>query len=391
MELPPDRLRYLMRQYIDGRCTREEMEELYAAIANTENEELSGLLDPEFNATQPGPGVKDVDWDHLFQRIVKTPPVPQRRIKVALIRKYAAAAAILLLAGIGGFYWYQQKQDAPALAKNNNSRQIRQDVKPGTNKAVLTLADGSTITLDSAGNQQLQQGNTAVHQQGGTLQYNAAGQATVISYNTLTTPRGGQFQITLPDGTKVWLNAASSLRFPVAFTGKQREVTLTGEAYFEVVHNAVMPFKVQVQGMEIVDLGTRFNIMAYPDEAAIKTTLAEGAVGVSDGKRETLLKPGQQAVLARQGAGGIKVKTVDVEQAIAWKNGEFYFDHTSIYEIMRQVARWYDVEVNYQDSLDAYLSGNIRKNVNVSEVFRMLELAGNVRFKIADKKATVMK
>ncbi|KAA2241726.1 FecR family protein [Chitinophaga agrisoli] len=390
MQLPPDRMRYLMRQYIEGRCTREEMEELYAAIASAKDEELSGLLEDEFNATGPGPGVQEVDWDHLFNRIVKTrPATPTRRITAWW--KYAAAAAVILLAGVGGFYWYQQQQVKPAIAMDQASRPAVQDAQPGGNKAVLTLADGSTVTLDSAGNRLMQQGSTAVHQQGGTLQYNAAGSNADVSYNTLTTPRGGQFQLTLPDGTKVWLNAASSLTFPVAFTGRERAVTLTGEAYFEVVHNAAMPFKVHVEGMEVADLGTRFNIMAYHDENAIKTTLIEGAVGVSDGRKEALLKPGQQAVLDKRSTAGLKVQAADIDQAIAWKNGEFFFDHTSIYEIMRQVSRWYDVEVGYQDSLNAYLSGNIRKNVNVSEVFRMLELAGDVRFKIENKKATVMK
>ncbi len=390
MQLPPDRMRYLMRQYIEGRCTREELEELYAAIASTENEELSGLLEEEFNATQPGPGVQEVDWNHLFNRIVKTRPAAPPRRMVAFW-KYAVAAAVMLLAGAGGLYWYQQQAVRPDVAVIQPARPVLQDALPGGNKAVLTLADGATVTLDSAGNRLMQQGGTAVRQQGGMLQYNAAASSADISYNTLTTPRGGQFQVTLPDGTKVWLNAASSLKFPVAFNGRERVVTLTGEAYFEVVHNAAMPFKVKVNGMEVADLGTRFNIMAYQDEYAIKTTLVEGAAGVSDGKKHAFLKPGQQAVLDKRSTAGLKVQAADIDQAIAWKNGEFFFDHTSIYEIMRQVSRWYNVEVSYQDSLDAYLSGNIRKNVNVSEVFRMLELAGDVHFKIEDKKATVMK
>lgn len=369
MSTQPERLRYLLRQYMDGRCSKEELAELYAAVASSEHETVADLLDEEFRQTQPGPVVKDVDWEHMFNSIVRKKPAKQINIR----RYMAAAAVIMLLIIAGGFYRHTHKSNV-----------IQQDIMPGNDKAMLTLADGSTITLDSAGNRLIQQGKTAIQQQGGKLQYNAQNTDGSISYNTLSTPRGGQFRITLPDGTDVWLNAASSLRYPVAFTGKQREVTLTGEAYFEVVHNENMPFSVHAGGMNIKDVGTHFNIMAYNDEVAIKTTLIEGAVNISDGKNNHLLKPGQQAV-------GMNIQEADVDEAIAWKNGEFSFQHTSIYEIMRQLSRWYDVDINYKDSLNIYLSGNITKNVSVSEVFKMLELAGDVKFKIENRKATVMK
>ncbi|MVT43076.1 DUF4974 domain-containing protein [Chitinophaga oryziterrae] len=366
MSTQAERLRYLLRQYMDGRCSKEELTELYASL---EHETVADLLDEEFRQTRAGPVAEEVDWDHMFNRIVKKKPAKQVNIR----RYAAAAAAMLLLVIAGGFYRHTHKSDP-----------VRQDIMPGSNKAILTLADGSTITLDSAGNRLIQQGRTAIQQQGGKLQYNARNSDGSVSYNTLSTPRGGQFRITLPDGTEVWLNAASSLKYPVAFTGKQREVTLTGEAYFEVVHNENMPFSVHAAGMNIKDVGTRFNIMAYTDEAAIKTTLIEGAVNISDGKNDHLLKPGQQAV-------GMDIREADADEAIAWKNGEFSFHHTSIYEIMRQLSRWYDVDINYKDSLNIYLSGNITKNVSVSEVFKMLELAGDVTFKIENRKATVMK
>jgi ferric-dicitrate binding protein FerR (iron transport regulator) len=354
---------------MDGHCSKEELTELYAAVSSSEHETVADLLDEEFGRTHVSPDVQDVDWDHMFNRIMKKKPARQVHI-----RRYAAAAAVILLLVIaGGFYHHTHK-----------SSTVPQDILPGNNKAMLTLADGSTVTLDSAGNRLIQQGKTAIQQQGGKLQYNAQNNDGTISYNTLSTPRGGQFRITLPDGTEVWLNAASSLRYPVAFTGKQREVTLTGEAYFEVVHNENMPFSVHAGGMDIKDVGTHFNVMAYNDEVAVKTTLIEGAVNISDGKKNFLLKPGQQAV-------DMAIQEADVDEAIAWKNGEFSFHHTSIYEVMRQLSRWYNVDVNYKDSLNIYLSGNITKNVTVSEVFKMLELAGDVTFKIENKKATVMK
>jgi transmembrane sensor len=388
MPLQPVRLRYLLRQYLDGRCTREELEELYTFIATDKGDDLSALLEEEFEETRPGSSAAEVNWDWMFGRIMQTKPVAKER-KLNAYWKYAAAAVLLLLLGTALYQFLPVRKAAPvaipAIARQTN------DVAPGADKATLTLADGSTVTLDSTGNQVLQQGSTAIHQQNGALQYQAQGNDGLTAFNTLTTPRGGQFQLTLPDGTKVWLNAASSLTYPVSFTGKQREVTLKGEAYFEVVHNDKMPFLVLADGMEIKDLGTHFNVMAYSDEANVATTLIEGAVAVSDGGKATLLKPGQQAVHYKNKATGIVVQEADIDQAIAWKNGEFYFSHTSIYDIMRQVSRWYDVDVYYQDSPDAYLSGNIRKNVHVSEVFRMLELAGNVKFKIENRKATVMK
>jgi transmembrane sensor len=365
MSTQPERLRYLLRQYMDGYCTKEELAELFTAVASSEHETVADLMDEVFGQTKVSPVVQDVNWDRMFNRIVKK--------KQFNIRWYAAAATILLLIIAGGFYRH-----------THTGSTIQQDILPGNDKAILTLADGTVVTLDSAGNRLIKQGKTAIQQQGGKLQYNAQDPGASISYNTLTTPRGGQFRITLPDGTEVWLNAASSLKYPVAFTGKQREVILTGEAYFEVVHNDKMPFSVHAGDMDIKDVGTHFNIMAYKDEATIKTTLIEGAVNVSNGKRDLLLKPGQQAV-------GMDIQEADVDEAIAWKNGEFSFHHTSIYEIMRQLSRWYDVDINYKDSLNIYLSGNITKNVSVSEVFKMLELAGDVRFKIENRKATVMK
>ncbi|MFY0253814.1 FecR family protein [Chitinophaga sp. 30R24] len=387
MSSQPDRLQYLLRRYLDGCCTKGELKELYAYIASGKEESLHTLLEKELEATKPGVRVNEVDWDKMFRHIIAAKPVAKERM-MGSYWKYVAAVLMLLLVAQGIYHYMQSRNTAPrAVASVSHIT----DVVPGSNKATLTLADGSTVTLDSMGNQLLQQGSTAIHQQGGALRYQAQGGGNVLAYNTLTTPRGGQFQVILPDGTKVWLNATSSLKFPVAFTGSQRDVTLKGEAYFEVAHNDKMPFRVLVEGMEIKDLGTHFNVMAYGDEATVATTLLEGAVIVSDGGKGALLKPGQQAIGKRDGSSGLSIQQADVDHVIAWKNGEFSFNHTSIYEIMRQVSRWYDVDVYYEDAPDVSLSGNISKHVNVSEVFKMLELAGNVKFKIENRKATVMK
>lgn len=390
MPLQPERLRYLLQQYFTDRISREELEELYTAIPGASDVELQALLDEQFGGMDADESVKEVDWDRMFHRIV-TPPQKIRRRPFFNLR-YAAAAMLLLALGAGTMYWCLERRAPAPVAAGNTT--ITHDAAPGSNKAILTLGDGSEVALDSTGHQVLQQGGAAVHQQGGSLAYKSEDAAAPVTYNTLTTPRGGQFQVTLPDGSRVWLNAASSIKYPTAFTGDVREVVLKGEAYFEVVHNAKQPFRVQVNGLEIRDLGTRFNVMAYEDEAEVRTTLVDGAVQVNSAHREARLKPGEEAVLAMGPQGNretIQVRPADLEMALAWKNGEFAFHHTSLHEIMRQVSRWYDVDVNYKDDLNIYLSGNISKNVNVSEVFKMLQLAGNVHFSVDQKTATVMK
>lgn len=315
------------------------------------------------------------------------------------------AAACFFLVSVGGlYYWYH----APEYkSKDNMISQKRkfskEDVLPGGNKAVLTLSNGSTIVLDSVHNGKLatQGGSSILKLNSGKLVYNhKTGADRIIKgntslaetqYNTLTTPRGGQYQIRLPDGTKVWLNSASSLTFPISFTSKERSVTLTGEAYFEVTKDKNKPFMVSVGGMKITVLGTHFNVMAYNDEPAVKATLLEGAVKVTKGNNSALLQPGQQAIISSAIADKIKVKEVNTEKIVAWKNGFFSFHRTNIYEIMRQISRWYDVEISYKDSLNVFLNGTISRDVNVSKVFKMLKLTGELNFTIVGKKIIVRK
>jgi ferric-dicitrate binding protein FerR (iron transport regulator) len=193
----------------------------------------------------------------------------------------------------------------------------------------------------------------------------------------------------LSDGSKVWLNAASSLRFPASFAGKERKVELLGEAYFEVAKNAAMPFKVKVNGMEVEVLGTHFNINSYENESTVRTTLLEGSVKINNNNSSSLLKPGQQAQVNK--AGEIKIiNNVDVEEAIAWKEGKFQFDRADIHDIMRQLARWYDVDVEYKGSVSSHFGGTISRDVNLSQVLNMLHLTGEVKFQIEDRKVIVM-
>jgi ferric-dicitrate binding protein FerR (iron transport regulator) len=275
---------------------------------------------------------------------------------------------------------------------------VSNDVQPGGNKAILTLADGHTIDLDSSANGVLaSQGNTFVAKLDGQLAYNkAASEAPATpTYNLLTTPRAGQFTLILPDGSHVWLNNASSLRYPVWFTGNTREVELTGEAYFEVAKDAAHPFRVHIHnslagadGGTIEVLGTSFNIMAYSDETAERATLVDGSIRYSHGNNSALLKPAEQSVLDAR--GDLKtVHHVNVDEITAWKNGYFHFDHSSLESTMRQLARWYDITVEYQGTIPPQeFMGKIQRNMSLSTVLKGLE-GENIHFKLVGKKVMV--
>lgn len=268
----------------------------------------------------------------------------------------------------------------------------KQDLLPGGNKATLTLANGSKINIDSLKNGLFTaQPGARVIKQGGQLSYNTAGTAsnsTEISYNTLTTPKGGEYQLVLADGTKVWLNAASSLRFPTAFTGKERIVELTGEAYFEVKHNATQPFKVKTARETVQDIGTRFNINSYSDENAVATTLVEGSIKILTAKSQDIIKPGQQYLLKNSGVTEVR-DDVDTDEITAWKSGMFQFNNADMKTIMRQIGRWYNVDVEYQGEVsNATYHGRISRKSKASDVLKILELSG-MNFKIERGKITV--
>ncbi len=322
------------------------------------------------------------------------PPAGVRR----LTRASVAAAALLLL--IPGAWLALHSRTATQLAAatpiKNTSR--TNDIAPGCNRAILTLADGSTVTLDSAGPGKVtKQGNVEVIKRGdGQLQYASAGNTPpeTIAYNELSTPRGGQYRLKLQDGTNVWLNASSSIRYPTAFVGKERKVQITGEAYFEVAKNADMPFRVTVldpapggKNTEIEVLGTGFNVNAYQDEAGQRTTLIEGAVKVTSGAGAVTLKPSEQAV-----SSGNQLKMMQLEnteQTIAWKNGYFEFENADIPAIMRQISRWYDVDVEYQGKAsDDRFSGRFSRNVSLAVVLQILHTSG-VELLADDKKIVI--
>lgn len=306
-----------------------------------------------------------------------------------LIKIYAVAATLLALLATGILYFTHNRHTVQPTVATTTPHTIA----PGGNKAILTLADGRQIPLDSASNGAIaHQGNVQVIKlSNGQLSYktdktNNTGNDE-LHYNSLITPRGGQFMIILPDGSKVWLNAATSLRYPTAFSGNTREVQLTGEAYFEIAPDAQMPFIVKVNNMEVKVLGTHFNIMGYPDENNIQTTLLEGAVQVQHNTAAVRLNPGQQAYL--QGDNMTVKKNVDVDEIVAWKNGYFHFNHESLPGVLRQISRWYDVEVIYETNIpEREFGGKIGRNSSLNDVLKILELS-NVHYKIKDRKIII--
>ena len=318
-------------------------------------------------------------------------PTMQGRKVVPLYRRWQAVAGILLLLSAGIYVWTRYSKAPRQLAVEQTNKPLHNG-QPGRNGAVLTLEDGSQVVLDSTNiGLVATQGSTKVVFDEGGLNYQQSVSSNVFSYNTVHTPRGRQFKLVLPDGTKVWLNAASSLRYPTAFIGHERTVEITGEAYLEVTQQVDMPFKVVVNDqLSVQVLGTSFNINAYKEEKTIQTTLLTGKVQVSaaGATSQVILQPGQQASLQEQ-TGKLLVGPANQEQVLAWKNGYFQFNRADIQTIMRQIERWYNVEVIYQDIPQKKFSGTIPRDVNVSEVFKILEMTGNVQFDIAGNKVTV--
>lgn len=302
---------------------------------------------------------------------------------------FIASAAVVLLCLSIGFYFYVDK------ANPVKHLQYANDINPGGDKAVLTLADGSKISLTDAhdGAVAEQAGVQITKTKDGELIYTTAKQHAALPevFNTIETPRGGQYRIKLPDGTQVWLNASSSLKYPAVFTGNSRTVELKGEAYFEVAKDKNKPFKLRSGNQELKVLGTHFNVSAYSDESQVKTTLLEGAVQIrrmAGPEKDIVLKPGQQSQFS---ASGLTVRMADTEEAVAWKNGYFKFNDEDIVTILKKVSRWYDVDIQYEGKMtDQIFNGKVSRYGNVSEVLKILQLTGAIQFKIEGRRIIAM-
>lgn len=367
-------LELLIKKYGAGQCTPEEKLWLEQWYLSFEWSDVQDLPDAIMS------GFRDAAWNNLRQS-----PSDQAAIQMypASTKQtgrrwwYYGAAAVLLV----GFVYFLKsgKEPAKTPATSIAEVQAQKDILPGTNKASLIMANGSVISLDSAAVTQLIEGDgTTIDKRYGKIVYNnTSGDNVKVLYNTLNIPRGAEYELVLPDGSKVWLNAASSLKFPTRFIEKERTVYLSGEAYFEIAKNAAQPFKVvTLENMEVEVIGTHFNVMAYTDEEFIKTTLAEGKVNIRNGNVVTPLVPMQQAAL-RKNTRQLDVKKVDIDKEIAWRKGMIEFNDDNLPYIMRQLSRWYDVDVSFEGNIpEGGYNGSIPRKATLSEVMQILKIAG---------------
>jgi transmembrane sensor len=391
----------LLLGYLNNSLSKAELDEFLQIVQQNDNQKNLQEAIEQFLADRSFSGITDADkGNYLFKKIMDSADRIEGRegnvielkgkSKFFTLVRIAAAACIIGVIAFGTLLLIRS-EPKKEIARSKNSKPNKNDIPPGGNNALLTLADGTTIVLDVAQNGVLaQQGNTKVIKLNGKLDYSANSSATKeIVYNTISTPRGGQFQVELPDGSQVWLNAASSLRFPTSFVGKVRRVEISGEAYFEVAKNKAMPFIVRVNDAEIQVLGTHFNVMAYNDEATLKTTLLEGAVKFVKEGINTMLKPGQQSQLTKEGQLKV-VNDVDLTKVVAWKNGFFDFEGSDLETVAKQLSRWYDVEVIYDRKIDDLFYAKIPRNTKLSVVLKALELTGKVHFQIQGRKIIII-
>lgn len=408
------RLEYLFDRYFAGTCTAEEKEafinlmkagvadaDLIQLIENAYSQKLTDPALPEdvarsilqaiFQATDKKP-IADQPESKRSDTSAASEPRGGKRAPVRLYRRWTAAAVLILLSVSGGYLWVRHVRQTAPNPESKPALAVKYDIAPGHSGAILTLANGETILLDSVREGSLvKQGNGSLIKQHGQLSYSSPNAGQEILFNTMTTPRGRQFVVVLEDGSKVWLNSASTLRYPTAFKGHRREVELTGEAYFEVQANDSMPFIVRTGRLDVQVLGTGFDVMAYEDEGTIRTTLIRGSVKVKAGSQEAMIRPGEQASL-QQGQAAIRISTPDMSEVLAWKEDKFRFSKTDIRVIMRQIARWYDVDVVYNGDIpDVELSGVFPRTEYVAQLLEVLEDAGNIHFTLDKGKITVQK
>ncbi|HVU54006.1 MAG TPA: FecR domain-containing protein [Puia sp.] len=376
----------LLDGYLRDSLSESELQEFFQLVE--ENDQLpdeSMIRDAAFDAKHEGLTDRE-QRQRMLLMVQQTARAKERRI--GIWRWTGAAAAVVVLAVTGIFLL---KPRHSVIAKTNKT--YKNDVAPGKEGAILQLADGSQIVLDSTGNGEIsrQGGARVIKKTNGQLVYEAVGKSREVVYNTLTTAKGKQFRMTLPDGTMVWLNAFSSLHYPTSFTGPTRTIEITGEVYFEVAPDASKPFIVRTGKEEITVLGTHFNINSYEDEPVMRATLLEGAIRVGNVAGQVSLRPGQQASIGRH-ATRIDVAEVNTEDVVAWKNGFFHFDNADIQTVMRQIARWYDVEVKFDGvapTTGGDFKGDIGRSLTLSQVLKILQQT-RVHYRIEEDKRIVI-
>ncbi len=388
----------LFKRYLENNCTAEEVAILLHYFGEQANSDrLGALIQEELNSPQnENVGTTSELLESTWKKIHKSLPSYQLSETIPLqwyMRKWVrVAAVVIVLLSLGGIFLQNIPEKSAGGQLVTNSSDHYKTILPGSEKAILILSDGSQLVLDDSANGVLatQGASQIIKNNDGEISYansiNAAGKTI---FNTMQTPRGGQYRLVLPDGTKVWLNAASSIRYPVVFDQKLRRVEVMGEVYFEVAHDNNHPFIVHAGKTSIQVLGTSFNINSYTDEPAQITTLVEGSVRIEKNSQFSLLRPGQQARISQNNSIAVQ-DAPDLEEVTAWKNGLFLFNGKDVRTIMRQISRWYDVEVAYQGEFNKEtFSGLVSKASSIDKVLKILE-AGGVHFKLDGKKLIVM-
>lgn len=382
--------RIIFQRYFEGLASDEERTALMQHIAAAPDAELEVVMrehwlsfdqaDEDITAERGAALLRSI----LGNDTADNKELPEIPLKSPVIyrRRWWVAASVILLLGVGALLWINHKQPEEEIV------QQPVDVAPGREGAILTLADGKQIMLDQVKDSVMAlQGGATARVVNGELVYEGKGGEAV--FNSMSTPKGRQYNLTLPDGTQVWLNSESSIRYPTVFNGKERKVEVTGEAYFSVSKNNKKPFIVNVDRQaDIQVLGTEFNVNSYANEETINTTLLEGSVRVNANKLSQILSPGQQARIGQDKKIRL-VKEVDIDKVIAWKNGYFNFNDADLHEIMRQLERWYDIEVVYAKPLQPVeFRGKLERSLSLSQVLEGLQLM-QVKFRIEGRKVII--
>ncbi|RYY00999.1 MAG: DUF4974 domain-containing protein [Gammaproteobacteria bacterium] len=400
-------LNRLFTRFLNNQCSPEEVRLLLLHFNAENNAELRRLIREEIEKEETSFSQPDLHkhtsavWQQIRQKIgaeedaIQLKPIDHNTTRrIIPWFRIAAAACIFLVFCLGTYLLKNEKKD---LVSNSVDVLIvvKDTLAPGSDKAVLTLSNGRKINLDNSQSGLLATEGAARIKKtdNGRVIYESSSdvaQSTEISYNTLSTPRGGKYDLTLSDGTKVWLNAASSIRYPSVFSGTSREVEITGEAYLEVQHDASRPFRVIAAGQLIEDIGTAFNVNTYDDEPVLKTTLIEGSIKITSKSQAAILKPGEQALMSNNGQTFQVKRDVDVEEAIAWHRGFFSFYDADIKTVMRQLARWYDVDISYEGAVpQRRFSGKIYRNISALKVADLLSYK-QIHFRIEGRRIVVM-
>ena len=402
-----NKLDVLMHLFVEGKISKSEFEQLFNCLKLEDSDEnINTAIDSELRAMKEYIALTEVEKDLIFKNIETSINVEMEFISSEFEKQtkrswyqLGIAASLLALFSIGLYFYSNRGIDQQAVGLKSEIAQEKLLIKPGGDKAVLTLADGSKIILEDA------KKGVLANQAGVSIQKTADGEilysfaknekptseplSKKLIYNKIETPFGGKYQIYLPDGSKVWLNSASTLRFPALFSGNTREVELNGEAYFEVAKNPKLPFRVITKNQVVEVLGTQFNINSYADEETFKTTLIEGSVKIIYKDKVVLLSPGQQF---QPDVASTEVTEVDTEEVSAWKNGYFLFVNEDIQSIMKKISRWYNVEVSYSGKIpDIGFGGNISRSKSINEVLDVLQLTNEVHFKLEGRRITVMR